>query len=85
MASHYELTADEIQEAYSGGCPACLETGSAWVHLRICLGCRHVGCCDDSPQRHARAHWQESGHEVIRSLEPGEGWRWNYDTEQEVV
>ena len=58
------------------GCEDCLATGGRWVHLRICLECGHVGCCDDSPNRHATAHAQESEHPIIRSLQPGEDWCW---------
>jgi uncharacterized UBP type Zn finger protein len=58
------------------GCEDCLLTGGRWLHLRICLACGHVGCCDDSPGRHATAHARSSGHAVIRSLEPGEDWSW---------
>jgi len=58
------------------GCEDCLRTGGAWLHLRICLECGHVGCCDDSPGRHATAHYRSSGHPIIRSLEPGEIWSW---------
>jgi len=60
------------------GCVDCLREGGVWLHLRICLSCGHVGCCDDSPNRHATAHFQDSGHAVIRSLEPGEEWSWCY-------
>jgi uncharacterized UBP type Zn finger protein len=58
------------------GCEDCLRTGGVWLHLRICLACGHVGCCDDSPNRHASAHAAESEHPIIRSLEPGEDWCW---------
>ncbi|GII27317.1 hypothetical protein Pmi06nite_07590 [Planotetraspora mira] len=58
------------------GCAECLETGGRWVHLRKCLSCGHVGCCDSSPSRHATAHFHQSGHPVMRSYEPGEEWRW---------
>lgn len=58
------------------GCEECLGEGAAWVHLRLCLTCGHVGCCDSSPGRHASAHHHASGHPVIRSFEPGEAWRW---------
>lgn len=58
------------------GCEDCLRVGSVWMHLRICLECGHVGCCDDSPNRHASAHAGESEHPIIRSLEPGEEWSW---------
>ena len=58
------------------GCEDCLATGGRWLHLRICLECGHVGCCDDSPSRHATAHAAATGHPIIRSLEPGEEWSW---------
>lgn len=60
------------------GCGECLELGLTWVHLRMCTRCGHVGCCDSSVGRHARAHFHDTGHPVIRSLEPGEEWRWCY-------
>lgn len=60
------------------GCEDCLATGDLWVHLRICLSCGRVGCCDSSPNRHASAHAAASGHPLIRSLEPGEEWAWCY-------
>jgi uncharacterized UBP type Zn finger protein len=58
------------------GCEDCLRDGGVWMHLRICLTCGHVGCCDDSPGRHATHHAASSGHPIIRSLEPGEDWNW---------
>jgi uncharacterized UBP type Zn finger protein len=60
------------------GCEDCLATGGKWLHLRICLSCGHVGCCDSSPNEHATAHFHASGHPLIRSLEPGEEWSWCY-------
>ncbi|KAA1428355.1 cation:proton antiporter domain-containing protein [Nocardioides antri] len=57
-------------------CENCLAIGSRWVALRMCLGCGHIGCCDSSPHRHATAHFHESTHPVMRSVEPGEDWRW---------
>jgi uncharacterized UBP type Zn finger protein len=60
------------------GCEECLREGGVWLHLRICLTCGHVGCCDDSPNRHATAHQHETEHPLIRSLEPGEEWTWCY-------
>jgi uncharacterized UBP type Zn finger protein len=59
-------------------CPDCVATGSSWVHLRRCTQCGHVGCCDDSPNRHATAHNTATGHPIIRSVEPGEDWLWCY-------
>ncbi len=61
------------------GCEECLKTGSPWVHLRLCRSCGHVGCCDSSPNRHARAHWQATGHPVIEGYDPPEGWGWCYE------
>jgi len=60
------------------GCEECLRDGGKWLHLRICLSCGHVGCCDDSPNRHATAHHHETSHPIIHSLEPGEEWCWCY-------
>lgn len=60
------------------GCEECLASGSRWVHLRLCMSCGHVGCCDDSPNRHATAHHRGTGHPIFKSLEPGEGWAWCY-------
>ena len=60
------------------GCEECLLTGDEWVHLRLCLSCGHVGCCDDSKHKHATAHFHSTRHSIIESLEPGEGWRWCY-------
>ena len=62
----------------SQGCEACLRAGDRWVHLRMCLSCGHVGCCDSSKNRHARTHWESTGHPLIQSAEPGERWRWCY-------
>lgn len=72
------LDAIEITElpAEVDGCEDCLAAGGVWLHLRICLTCGHVGCCDDSPSKHATAHAQGSDHPIIRSLEPGEEWCW---------
>jgi uncharacterized UBP type Zn finger protein len=67
------------------GCEECLRTGGVWLHLRICLECGHVGCCDDSPNRHATVHAQSDGHPLIRSLEPGETWSWCYEDEVMMV
>ena len=63
------------------GCEDCLREGSTWVHLRLCLTCGHVGCCDSSPRRHARAHWHAAGHPIAASFEPGEDWAWCYEDE----
>jgi uncharacterized UBP type Zn finger protein len=60
------------------GCAECLQTGSRWVHLRLCLTCGHVGCCDASPGKHATKHFHGTAHPVMRSYEPGEDWAWCY-------
>ena len=60
------------------GCVECDATGSWWVHLRRCAECGHVGCCDDSLNRHASAHARDTGHPVIQSFEPGEDWFWDF-------
>jgi hypothetical protein len=60
------------------GCEDCLKIGGHWVHLRMCLTCGHMGCCDDSPNKHATKHYHHTHHPVIRSMEPGESWRWCY-------
>lgn len=60
------------------GCLECLRSGGRWVHLRMCLSCGHIGCCDSSPGKHARQHFEGSGHPIVRSYEPGEDWGWCY-------
>ncbi len=67
------------------GCEECLKIGGRWVHLRMCESCGKVGCCDDSPNTHASKHFAETGHPVIRSLEPGELWSWCYVDEVAFV
>ena len=60
------------------GCEECLRNGGRWVHLRQCLICGHVGCCDQSENKHATKHFHHTGHPIIRSFEPGEDWRYCY-------
>jgi hypothetical protein len=67
------------------GCEECLKIGGQWVHLRMCESCGKVGCCDDSPNRHASAHFAETQHPIIRSLEPGEQWSWCFVDEVAFV
>jgi len=62
------------------GCVECAETSSWWLHLRRCAECGHVGCCDDSPNQHATAHFHGTGHPVMQTFEPGESWFWNFET-----
>ena len=58
------------------GCEECLAVDGEWMHLRLCLECGHVGCCDNSPGKHATKHFHRTNHPVIRSFEPGEDWGW---------
>ena len=72
---------DQIREVEPGtpeGCAECLASGSAWVHLRLCLTCGHVGCCDSSPNKHATKHYRATDHPIVASFERGEDWRWCY-------
>ena len=94
MRSRYELTSMERRsprcrhtgQAHavspgSAGCEECLALGDTWVHLRVCMSCGHVGCCDSSKNRHARRHWEAAGHPIIKSAEPGEDWAWCFADE----
>ncbi len=67
------------------GCEDCLRTGGTWVHLRMCQSCGHIGCCDNSPNRHATAHFHATEHPIIRSAERGEEWSWCYEDEVAMV
>ena len=58
------------------GCEECLQIGDSWVHLRLCLICGHVGCCDSSKNKHATKHFHATGHPIVQSFEPGEDWLW---------
>ena len=62
----------------ASGCEDCMRIGGQWVHLRECLTCGHVGCCDQSPNQHATAHYHGEHHPLIQSFEPGEDWIWCY-------
>jgi uncharacterized UBP type Zn finger protein len=81
MCSHLSKFATPRREPVvptAHGCQECLERGDSWVHLRLCMSCGHVGCCDDSPNRHATRHFRRTQHPVIKSFEPGEDWAWCY-------
>ena len=67
------------------GCEECLKTGDRWVHLRVCLTCGKVGCCDSSPNRHASRHAREDEHPLIRSIEPGETWSYCFIDDQALL
>ncbi len=77
---------DQIHDVVpnSRRCEACAARGDTWVHLRMCLTCGSVGCCDSSPNRHAAAHVVSASHPIARSVEPGESWRWCYIDEEFV-
>jgi uncharacterized UBP type Zn finger protein len=66
------------------GCEECLKAGMAWVHLRLCMTCGHVGCCDSSEGRHATQHFHHANHPLMASFEPGERWAWCYVDEMEL-
>ena len=78
IADEHLALVREVVPQTPQGCRECLIEGTSWVHLRLCLTCGHVGCCDSSPMRHARGHAFTIGHPIVRSLEPGENWRWCY-------
>ena len=87
MCSHlkkFALPTREPVTPSSHGCQECLDRGDSWVHLRLCLSCGHVGCCDDSPNHHATRHFRATRHPVIKSFEPGENWAWCYVDEETV-
>jgi uncharacterized UBP type Zn finger protein len=79
MATHCTHL-DEIKVTHTRTrvCDECVKLGDTWVHLRLCLECGQVGCCDSSKNRHATAHFQRMGHPLVRSIEPGERWVWCY-------
>ena len=72
---------DEIRDVSPttpNGCEECLQIGDTWVHLRLCLICGHVGCCDSSKNKHATKHFHATDHPLVQSFEPGEDWLWCY-------
>jgi class 3 adenylate cyclase len=75
---HLKEINQNIEAKTPDGCEECLQMGSDWVHLRLCLSCGHVGCCDNSPNKHATKHFKSTKHPIIRSFEPGETWEWCY-------
>ena len=77
---------DQIRDVTPSGdgCVECLKLGQGWVHLRLCLSCGHVGCCDSSPGKHATAHFKRTGHPIVQSYQPGEDWVWCYADEMFV-
>ena len=77
VCEHFDVI--KVADTDESGCAECQALGSGWVHLRLCLECGHVGCCDSSPNRHASKHVASSGHPTVRSLEPGETWAYCYE------
>lgn len=75
--THLDAIHDVVPHTLAG-CEDCLKIGSTWVHLRLCMTCGHVGCCDSSPHRHAKQHFHHQHHPIVRSFEPGENWGWCY-------
>ena len=82
--THLDQIHENVQPNTPEGCEECLKTGDWWVHLRLCLTCGHVGCCDSSPNRHATRHFHASSHPIVESFEEGEDWRWCYADQVEV-
>lgn len=74
--AHVEQVRDVTPSAE--GCEDCLAIGDTWFHLRLCLHCGHMGCCDTSKNKHATKHFHETGHAIVRSAQPGEEWAWCY-------
>ena len=82
QCSHLNEAVGKKTQPRTKGCEECLKTGDSWVHLRLCVTCGHVGCCDDSTNKHASAHFHSTNHPVIKSLEPGEKWLYCYVDDQ---
>ena len=78
--THYQWK--KAPPARTAGCEECLKTGDEWFHLRLCLECGHVGCCDSSKNKHATKHYHHAKHPVIQSFQPGENWRWCFIDEE---
>ena len=78
ICSHLDQIEVAALPATIEGCEECLKIGSDWVHLRMCMTCGKIGCCDSSPNRHASRHVADSGHPIVSSLEPGEDWSYCY-------
>ena len=78
-------TIRNVTPTTANGCTECLKSGDEWVHLRLCLSCGHVGCCDSSKNKHATRHFHQTKHPIIRSFEQGEDWMWCYVDEVTLV
>jgi uncharacterized UBP type Zn finger protein len=73
---HLKLAKENVKPKTPEGCEECLKIGDSWLHLRLCLTCGHVGCCDQSKNKHATKHFDATKHPVIESFEPEESWKW---------
>ena len=82
LCTHLDTIQDVTPSA--DGCEDCLKIGASWVRLRLCMVCGHVGCCDDSPNKHATAHFHATSHPIIRPFESGENWYWCFIDEMAV-
>ena len=82
--THQGLIDEAVVPSTADACEDCLRMGGRWVHLRVCLVCGHVGCCDESPNRHARRHFHDTGHPVIQSYEIGENWRYCFIDDEDL-
>ena len=82
MACKHLKDLKPMQPRSEGGCEECLKLGDTWVHLRLCMSCGHVGCCDSSKNKHATKHNRATHHPIIRSLEPGEEWGFCYPDDE---
>jgi uncharacterized UBP type Zn finger protein len=78
LCVHLQQVNQNINAKTPNGCEECLKMGSAWVHLRLCLTCGHVGCCDSSINKHGTKHFHSTNHPIVKSFEPGEDWEWCY-------
>ena len=76
VCSHLEQI--QVSTTDKRGCEECLKSGDSWVHLRLCMDCGHVGCCDSSKNKHATKHFHTTHHPIMRSIEQGENWYWCY-------
>ena len=76
--THFKQVDQNIQAKTTNGCEECLQMGSHWVHLRLCLSCGHVGCCDSSVNKHGTKHFKSTNHPIIKPFEPAEDWKWCY-------
>ena len=76
--AHLDQINPEIKSGPATECPQCVVSGDTWVHLRRCLVCGQVGCCDSSKNTHATKHFEETSHAIMQSAQPGEDWMWCY-------